>query len=159
MANLTNKRRFVHEADKRREGEQDLMDKAKIARVMRGYFGLSCIYHDLFIGIHKRDRYWLRDLTKAQLDSNDFWPHKPDLIVTNYKRPLVIEIDGDVHFFKYRGLRKTNERNQHYELAGIGLIWLLSSEVQNTDTRLVSILADRLERYGIKPKTPPFPVN
>ena len=149
----------MHEADKRREGEQDLMDKAKIARVMKGYFGLSCIYHDLFIGIHKRHRYWINELTKEQLESNEFWPHKPDLIVTNSKIPMIIEIDGEYHFFTKRGINQTNERNKHYELAGIKLIWLLRSDVANTDTRLVSILADLLERYGIKPQTPPFPVN
>jgi len=148
---ITNKRRFVHEADKKREEEQDLMDKAKIARVLKGYFGLSCIYHDLFIGIHKRHRYWMRELTEKQLESNEFWPHKPDLIVTNSKQPMIIEIDGDYHFNTKRGIKQTNDRNQHYELAGVKLVWLLRSEVQNTDTRLVSILTEKLERFGIKP--------
>lgn len=140
----------MHRANRLRTEEPDLDDKAKVSRILKGYFGLATIYHDLFIGIHKRENYWARELTREQLESNDFWPHKPDLIVTNYKRPLIIEIDGDVHFFNDRGVRRTNERNQHYEMAGIGLVWLLRSEVQNTDTRLAVILAERLNRYGIQ---------
>ena len=160
MENLTNKRSWVHRANRLREGEQDLDDKAKVARIMKGYFGLSCIYHDLFIGIHKRHRYWMRELTKEQLDSNDYWPHKPDLIVTNHKFPMIIEIEGGVHFFTERGIQQTNERNRHYESAGIRLIWLLKSEVQNTDTRLASIIGEHLELYGIYPiSRKPYPLQ
>ena len=100
----------------------------------------------------------MQEINKEQLESNEFWPHKPDLIVTNSERPMIIEIDGDYHFFTKRGINQTNERNKHYEKAAIRFIWLLKSEVQNTDTRLVSILAERLERYGIKPREP-FPVH
>lgn len=151
MANLTNKHSFVHQANKNREGEQDLMDKAKIARVIRVYFGLSCIYHDLFIGIHKKYHYWNENLTKKELESDDFWPHKPDLIITNSKKRMIIEMDGDFHFFTKRGIKQTSDRNIHYESAGIGLVELLRSEVQNTDTSLALILAERLEKFGIKP--------
>lgn len=140
-------------ANQKRFSEKDLNLKKNISTVLYKYFGLTTIFHEVYIGIHKRKRYWVRDLTREQYDSNDFHIHHPDMLVTNHSPPIIIEIDGDWHFLSRKGPKQTNERNQHYELGGIKLVWLTDKDADNNDTVLAGILAEKLLRFGIRQKT------
>jgi len=140
-----------NEARKKQEGESDLEQKQKVARIMRTHFGKYCIFHDLSLAIHKEERWYARVLTESQYHSGLFYTHKPDLIVPDSSPLIVIEIDGDVHWQNTKSVRNTNERNEHYEFAGFRFIWLTSREVDNSDELLAYILGEKLSKYGIKP--------
>jgi len=141
-----------NEARKKQEGESDLFQKNKVARIVRNYFGLPCIFHDCSLAIHKKQHWYAQALNESQFHSGAFWRHKPDLIVPSSKPLIVIEIDGDVHWQNKKSIENTNKRNDHYEQAGFRFIWLTSREVDNTDEMLLNILRGKFEKYGIKLK-------
>ena len=146
------KAQWRNEARKNQEGESDLYQKQKVAKLLRHYFNLPCIFHDLSLAIHKEERWYARSLTESQYHSGLYWTHKPDLICPNTSPLIVIEIDGSAHWEISGSVKKTNERNEHYEFAGFRFLWLLSSEVNNTDELLLRILVDKLARLNIKLK-------
>jgi very-short-patch-repair endonuclease len=55
--------------------------------------------------------------------------HYPDLLIKNHKPVIAVEIDGPVHWENTKALKKTNERNLHYEAGGIKMLWLTKNDV------------------------------
>ena len=146
------KAQWRNEARKNQQGESDLYEKQKVAKLLRHHFGLYCIFHDLSLAIHKEERWYARVLTESQYHSGLFYTHKPDLIVPDSSPLIVIEIDGDVHWQNSKSVRNTNERNEHYDFAGFRFVWLTSQEVDNTDELLLKILQEKLAKFNIHMK-------
>lgn len=152
MANITNKRSWVARARRNAEEEPDLMLKFKLIKILRTKFGIPSRTGPK-IAIHRKYGYVKNQLTKAEM--SDFWPHDPDVTALHHNPPLIFEIDGDVHFFNARGVKRTNLRNEHYEMALINgkhpkLIWLTAQEMELTDQQIEVILIQKFDDYGLK---------
>lgn len=143
---------FIHKARREQEGEADLEQKQRISTILNHHFGFACIFHDLTLGIHKIEKWHTRELTQEQMESGDFYLHKPDMIVTNSSPIIIVEIDGDVHWQSSRAVKRTNLRNEHYESSRLRFLWLTTQEVDNTDELLLKIITEKLSRYSIRPK-------
>ena len=148
---FTNHRSWAALANKNRTSEGDLDLKDNLARVLRQNFDIYTIFHEVFIAVHKRKKFWVRNLTEQEFYSNEWFAHHPDMISTNQTTPIVFEIDGPFHFMNAKGVKKTNERNKHYEMGNIRLVWITDKDAGNYDDVLVEILASRLARWGIFP--------
>lgn len=156
MANLTNKRRYVHEANRNRlPGEEpDLMLKWKLIQVLRSKFGIVARTGPK-IAIHRKYGFVKTRLRKDEI--KDFYLHDPDVTALKESPPLICEIDGEVHFFNERGRKRTNARNEHYDQARIygkrpRLIWLTADEMKLPDERIASILQEKFSQQGVKHK-------
>lgn len=152
MANITNKRSFVHRANRNMDGEPDTMLKWKLMKVLRNKFGISSRTGPK-IAIHRKYGYVKQQLTKEEVPQ--FYLHDPDVTSLKHNPPLIFEIDGDVHFLTKRGIKQTNSRNEHYELAVFNgkhprLIWITRAECELSDERLGLILYEKFRDHGIK---------
>jgi hypothetical protein len=154
MGNITNKRSFVARAYKNLlpDEEPDLMLKWKLIKVLRQKFNIRSRTGPK-IGIHRRYGYVKQNLREDEI--KDFHLHNPDVTCFHTSPPVIFEIDGDVHFLKQRAIKRTNERNHHYEQAVINgkhpkLVWLTRIEVENTEEQLALILKQKLEDQGIR---------
>ena len=156
MANLTNKRSFVHRAYRNLlpDSEPDLMLKWKLIKVLRSKFGVVARTGPK-IAIHRKYGFVKTRLRKDEI--SDFHLHNPDVTALKEPTPLIFEIDGDVHFFNHRGVRRTNERNEHYDQALINgkkprLIWLTNDEMKLPDERVALLIHEKLTQQGVKHK-------
>ena len=134
------------------EGEPDLMLKWKLMKVLKAKFNINARTGPK-IAIHRKHGFIKHQLRKEEI--SDFHLHDPDVTSLKHIPPLIFEIDGDVHFFNARGVRRTNERNEHYDKAVIDgrkpkLIWLTDKEVDNSDEMLALILYQKFKDHGIK---------
>ena len=129
--NLTNKRRFVHEARKSDNYGWDEDDKQRVIDIIRNFFGIHCIRSDrINVGSYGR----IPDL------------HTTDCYPTRY-----IELDGDYHGFGdgITTTNKTRRRNTEYEEKGLDLIVINKSLTDGYDEKKV---IDLLVKQGLKPQ-------
>ncbi|MCK5600904.1 hypothetical protein KAR91_03485 [Candidatus Pacearchaeota archaeon] len=152
MNNITNKRSWVARARRNAEEEPDLMLKFKLIGVLRNKFGIHARTGPK-IAIHRKYGYVKQTLTKGEM--SEFYPHDPDVTALRHNPPIIFEIDGDVHFFNARGIKRTNARNEHYDFAIINgkhpkLIWLTADEMRLSDEAIEVLLLQKFSQHGLK---------
>ncbi len=130
---------------KNAKSEVDFDNKALVQTMLSQDFGIPSLQGEvLFIN---RDTGNLEFVNQAKFKSKEeifekYFVHFPDLIIKVFKVPIVVEIDGDVHWKNDKAIRRTNERNEHYDMAKIKMLWLTRKEVESKN--LLNILHCRL---------------
>jgi very-short-patch-repair endonuclease len=138
---------FIHHAIKNAKSEVDFDNKALVQTMLSQNFGIPSLQGEvLFIN---RNTGNLDFVNQSKFKSKEeifekYFVHFPDLIIKVFKVTVVVEIDGDVHWQNNRAIKRTNERNEHYELANIKMLWLTRKEVESKN--LLNILHCRLSK-------------
>lgn len=156
MSNITNKRSYVHAANKRRDSESDLMKKNRVKKLIKENFGLVALglMGDI---VYLRDRKtneasvvssFETDLTKEETFQL-FQVNKPDLFIKNHAPQRIIELDGEIHFLTWKGQEQTADRNDNYSAGGFTeeehtLVILDSIDLAKSDKELVETLSLKL---------------
>jgi len=138
---------WIYRAMKEWDDSHDLAIKQRITRIVKERLDLYVVY-DQVIFINKESRRWQKEqppqyLTKSELLA-DWDVQIPDIL--NAKHNIVIEIDGDVHWKNRKAVKNTNRRNQNYEMAGLRLVWLFTSECDCTDDELYGKIMRQLSK-------------
>ena len=146
---------FIFNAIKKSESNVDFDDRANVQRVLRLQFGIPALMDEvIFIS---KSTGQVEVLNQKKFSSKEeifkfYWVHCPDLKINIFKFPFVVEIDGEVHWQTSKGINQTNERNYHYETAGIKMLWLTNKEAQSKPEELEKILWYRLnDLLGFRP--------
>jgi len=144
---------FIHRAMRNAETEVDFDEKATVQRTMSRVFGIPALMDEvLFISKFGGN---LVALDQSKFSSKEdiynlYFVHSPDLLVKVFNFPMVIEIDGPVHWENTKAMKNTNARNCHYEQAGIKMLWLTKKDAQSAE--LVDIIHTRLSALlGFEP--------
>jgi hypothetical protein len=53
----------------------------------------------------------------------------PDIFIKTKQGYKIVELDGDFHFNTKKGVKRTNQRNEMYEYAGIKMIWFYTPKL------------------------------
>ena len=137
---------FIHAATKKMETEGDIDQKDRVRRLLQQYFDLYALQDEtLFFDKQTGHQAYLnqREYGSKEEIFKKFHVHNPDLIIKSHR--IVVEIDGDWHWKGNGAVKKTNERNQHYEQAGYRILWLTDKEVLRPEAwDLVITLAFKL---------------
>src|SRR5690348_1415098 len=101
---LTYKEAFVRLANKKRDGELDMVDKFKVIRTLRNYFGLYGLTGEVLM-----------------IDGESC--RMPDIFIKN-RPPIVIELDGGIHGMGDQISKRDKDvvRDKDYEDLGIKLV-------------------------------------
>jgi len=134
---------FISRAMKSQDYQGDIEERGKVLRILNTRFLLNPLL-DETIFISKKTGRMGQPSSRSKEDLLDhWWPHNPDLYIKHKK--IAIEIDGSVHWQNSRAQRRTNERNEHYSMAGITLVWLTKETVLKcTDEELEIVLREKL---------------
>lgn len=121
---------WMWHAMKKWEDAHDLELKNKVARVLHKRLNYPSFF-DRTIFIKRNDYLTWTDLHPTGYKSKeallrDWWVQNPDVLVKRHG--LIVEIDGDWHFNSPKGIKLTNARNEHYDIAGLRLVWLTTKE-------------------------------
>jgi len=125
------------------EDDHDTNEKNRLRQLLKTYFGLHAFQDEtLFFSkltgklsfIHQQQFTSKEDILRF------YHVHRPDLFIKT--RQIVIEIDGIVHWTNSHAVKRTNERNKHYEDANLQFVWLTADEVNYaSNAELVDKLA------------------
>ncbi len=151
-------RSWMHLAQKNQIGEGDINEKYRILILLRDYFGLHAQMNngnDFAIYINKATGYLESPIGYHSKEAiyKDFHVHFPDLFIKARKTPIIIEIDGPSHWSTARGIKKTNERNEHYTSSDAQFIWMTDAEARDRNT--AHVVLNLSERLGLKPSPLP----
>jgi hypothetical protein len=151
------KMQYVWLANKKRDEEQDLMQKNKVIRVLKEKFGIIAL--GLIPNVYLRDREsnQVQIVTNFEGESkldiyNKYEINLPDLYIKNSKNPILIEIDGPIHGYDDDVSRsqQTKLRNDNYSKGGFtedrGNLVIISSDdvINHDDDDLAQILKNKL---------------
>lgn len=137
MGNRGNKS-HIHRAMKKKDpGDFDLDEKSRLMRILNHYFKLHPLTDEVLFFFKSDGRLvpgTPQYMTKEEM-RKIYFIHKPDLLIKNFDDYLIaVEIDGPVHWQNSKAARRTNERNEHYEMGGVKLMWFTKDEVLKGDT-------------------------
>ena len=128
---------FIHRANKLATTEIDLIDKARIQNILREYFGVPALMDEVIYIEKKTGKIGSPDpkIYRSKEEVwHDYFVQLPDLQINVLPKPTVVEIDGDVHWQNKKAIKRTNERNLHYEQAEITMLWFTRKEVRELST-------------------------
>ncbi len=102
---FTKKQAFIHLAQRKQEGEKDIVDKFKIIKILREEFGLH-------------------GLTDEVLIINEDCCHLPDIFIKTTNPEIVIELDGELHGDgePISKLARDAQRDEDYARVGVKLV-------------------------------------
>ncbi len=161
--NLTNKRSFVHQANRKREEASDLAKKWRIVKLLKKHFEIIALgMVDEFY--YCRDRSTNEFMIDRSLNETPeqqkhqmvsrYQINKIDLFIKTTLPHKIIEIDGLEHglFDEITETQQTTDRNLNYGLGGFTekdktLIILTKNDMELNDEFLVQVLAEKL---GVK---------
>ena len=124
----------------------DTDEKAKVRNILASRYSLHALQDEVlyFSKVTGRRVVFTEGYYTKEEIIKKFHIHYPDLFCPHVKPELVCEIDGSVHWENSRAVKRTNERNCHYEQAGLRFLWLTSMEVLQLNERgLVEIITSR----------------
>lgn len=121
--NPTNKRSFIHKANKNREEESDIPDKFRVIKYLKKYFDMPCITGEaLIIPGKNRARY-------------------PDISVKNWDPYLAILLHGGIHGDGYISTEYDDRARADYDLLPhVKLIEIYSAQTNHYDETAVANL-------------------
>ena len=125
------------------EDDHDTNEKNRLRQLLKKYFGLHAFQDEtlFFSKLTGKLSFIQQQKFKSKEDILRFYHvHRPDLFIRS--RYMVIEIDGIVHWTNSKAVKRTNERNKHYEGANLQFVWLTADEVNYaSNAELVDKLA------------------
>lgn len=164
--NLTNKRSYVHQANKNREESSDLGKKWRIVKLLKKHFEIIALgMVDEFF--YCRDRSTNEFIIDRSLNETPeqqkhqmlarYQINKIDLFIKTTLPHRIIEIDGLEHglFDQITETQQTTDRNLNYGLGGFTeknktLIILTKNDMELSDEFLVQVLADKVGVMRLK---------
>ena len=150
---MKGKKSFINKAMKEKDpADFDLDEKARMMRILNHYFKLRPLVDEVL--------FFDKDTGKLEPEQpvmtkegilKYYFVCRPDLLIKNFEdHPIAVEIDGDVHWQNSKAVRRTNERNEHYETGNVKLLWFTRDEVLKDSTAtLVSKISGMLKMEPI----------
>lgn len=117
---------------KEKDADIDIHEKVRVAGILKREFDFNMLYDEV-IFIDKKDYKLVKgpDIKSKEDGFRRFFIHNPDGWVRS--KEVAIEIDGTFHTESPKGIKQTNERNEHYDKAKLKYIWLTKKEVLECD--------------------------
>jgi very-short-patch-repair endonuclease len=151
--NVTKNLAWIHRDRRERYNDYDIDEKFRMIYLLKKYFKLTAVTDEVLFfdrTTHKRVFVDQSKYESKQELVRHYHVHYPDLVVKNHKPVIAVEIDGPVHWQNTKALKRTNERNLHYEDGGIKILWLTKDDVLVKDqSDLILNVAGKL---GINPR-------
>lgn len=156
---ITNKRSFVHQANKNRSSSSDFDKKARVVGILRDSFGIHAIgiadefyyFRDKNTNQVKIDTTNPKDVLTKEEMFRKYQVQRMDLYVKQRYPDIIIEIDGLEHGFfdEITESQQTTDRNLNYKLGGYteekkNYLKLTTEDLKEEDETLVTIIEYKL---------------
>ena len=152
--NLTNKRAFVHQANKNRTEASDLMKKHRIVKLLHNRFGLNALglvdefyyFRDRITNQVKISRSNPNDVSTIHELFSKYEVQRMDLYINSAPLGIIIEIDGLEHGFfdDITESEQTTDRNLNYKKGGYSkenknYLLFTTKDLEEDDDSLVTL--------------------